>query len=103
MKKTVRKKKKGVKASPTPKGDPRQQNVWLFTYRVFTAESGHFLADVFVDVALLVEQLLQLVVLVLEVRHFQRQSVRLVFIVFILLPPLVLQNSAVNELNFCYR
>lgn len=42
----------------------------VITYRVLTAQSRHFLADIFIDVTFLLEQVLQPAVLILKVVRF---------------------------------
>lgn len=64
------------------------------THRVLAAEPGHLLADALVDVAFLLEQVLQLAALLLEVLHFQFQALHFAFRTFPLLPLVVLQYSA---------
>lgn len=60
------------------------------TYCVLTAEPGHLLENVLVDVAFLLEQFLQFAVLVLKVIHFELQTLHLGVVAFPLLLLVVL-------------
>lgn len=64
------------------------------THRVVTAEPGHLLANEFIDITFLLEQVLQLAVLILKMVHFQFQALHLALMAFPLLPLVVFQNSA---------
>lgn len=50
------------------------------------------MANIFIDIAFLLEQVLKLAALILKVVHFQFQALYLGFIAFLLLPLVVLQN-----------
>lgn len=63
-------------------------------YQILTAESGHFLANILIDITFLLEQVLQLAVLILKVVHFQFQTLYFGLIAFLLLPLVVFQYSA---------
>lgn len=63
------------------------------THRVLAAEPGHLLEDALVDVAFLLEQVLQLAALLLQVLNFQFQAFRFAFVAVLLLPLVVLQYS----------
>ncbi len=69
------------------------------THRVLTAEPGHLLANILIDVALLLEQVLQLAVLILKVIHFQFQTFHLGLVALLLLPLVVFQYSAIKRWN----
>lgn len=89
-----KKKEWKVKISFPIKTPPQRRLDLPETHRVLAAEPGHLLADALVDVAFLLEQVLQLAALLLEVLHFQFQALRFAFGTFPLLPLVVLQYSA---------
>lgn len=57
------------------------------------------MANIFIDVTFLLEQLLKLGVFILKVVHFQFKALHLGLIAFLLLPLVVLQNSANKDEN----
>lgn len=70
---------------------PTNSACWPGPHRVVAAEPRHLLADALVDVALLLEQLLQLLALLLQVLRSQPQALRFALVAFLLLPLVGLQ------------
>lgn len=73
------------------------QHCFPGTHRVLAAEPWHLLVNALVDVAFLLEQVLQLVALLLEVLHLQFQALHFTLVTLPLRPLVALQCSAAKS------